>query len=388
MPKRTVKAKGSGKARAGNLPQAKQDNVASQQSTETVDKQEFSEEQDSSDEQENCDVCCDVCCTPIVDGRDDALQCEGVCQKWLHRLCAGVSKSHHNALSNSSTPFTCWLCSHTLHQATVSQLHSEIAALRTEVAKLRAIHEMAHSAAATEAGSWSEVVRRKGSSNKKSVNVENKKSGNVETGKPSSKKKTTAGDATQKQDPHPPLHGKQSRDKDRNPPRTRIQVEGKRKVWGTMKTCSTAAVKSAISTLTNVPSDELSIRRKYKIATTNAERVVKWWFVIGGEERVIAQLQEQWPTVNFQTKWKLEPVYCYSEASQPDQPDQTRNITEPPKSPPHPPEATTPMATNGLGPSDPLHTVSEYATALPQSNSSEHPLVLHPQGRSPLRQEN
>ena len=102
MPKRTIKAKGSGKARAGNLPQAKQDNVASQQSTETVDKQEFSEEQDSSDEQENCDVCCDVCCTPIVDGRDDALQCEGVCQKWLHRLCAGVSKSHHNALSNSS----------------------------------------------------------------------------------------------------------------------------------------------------------------------------------------------------------------------------------------------------------------------------------------------
>ena len=193
---------------------------------------------------------------------------------------------------------------------------------------------MAHSAAATEAGSWSEVVRRKGSSNKKSVKVENKKSGNVETGKPSSKKKTTAGDATQKQDP--PSHGKQSRDKDRNPPRTRIQVEGKRKVWGTMKTCSIAAVKSAISTLTNVPSDELSIRRKYKIATTNAERVVKWWFVIGGEERVIAQLQEQWPTVNFQTKWKLEPVYCYCEASQPDQPDQTRNITEPPKSPPSP----------------------------------------------------
>ena len=123
---------------------------------------------------------------------------------------------------------------------------------------------------------------------------------------------------------------------------TRIQVEGKRKVWGTMKTCSTAAVKSAISTLTNVPSDELSIRRKYKIATTNAERVVKWWFVIGGEERVIAQLEEQWPTVNFQTKWKLEPVYCYSEASQPDQPDQTRNITEPPMSPPPSPRGSYP----------------------------------------------
>ena len=47
-----------------------------------------------------CAVACDALLY-IVDDRDDALQCEGDCQKWLHQICMGVSKSHHNALSNS-----------------------------------------------------------------------------------------------------------------------------------------------------------------------------------------------------------------------------------------------------------------------------------------------
>ena len=41
----------------------------------------------SPDEEEN--ETCDVCCSPTVSGKEDALLCEGSCQKWFHRYCAG-----------------------------------------------------------------------------------------------------------------------------------------------------------------------------------------------------------------------------------------------------------------------------------------------------------
>ena len=229
-----------------------------------------------------------MCRTPIVDGSDDALQCEGDCHKWLHRICAGVSKNHHIALSNSLSPFTCWLCSQTLQQATVSQLQSEIDALKMEVAELRAILETKSAMVSSEAGSWLDVVRCKGDSKSNKLD------------KLHTRSKTIPGN-TKKQFRSSSLHSNENKDTKRKLPRARAQVEGKRKVWCTLKTCSTAAVKSAISTLTNVPSDELSIRRKYKTVTTNTERVFKWWFIIGAEERVLAQLQEQLHSVGLQT---------------------------------------------------------------------------------------
>ena len=51
-----------------------------------------------------------VCDDPIREksstcGGDDALQCEGRCQSWFHRCCAGVSSKHFSDLSVSSEPF-------------------------------------------------------------------------------------------------------------------------------------------------------------------------------------------------------------------------------------------------------------------------------------------
>ena len=37
-------------------------------------------------------VTCGVCKNKIVDGKDEALYCEGRCQSWMHRYCTGVSK--------------------------------------------------------------------------------------------------------------------------------------------------------------------------------------------------------------------------------------------------------------------------------------------------------
>ncbi len=82
-------------------------------------------------------VKCDLCLAAIVNNKDDALQCEGSCQLWFHRYCAGVSLSHFKSLANSSKPFVCLHCSQEHHQVVVNELKSEVASLKAEVAELR-----------------------------------------------------------------------------------------------------------------------------------------------------------------------------------------------------------------------------------------------------------
>ena len=49
-------------------------------------------------------VKCAVCEQNIVDSKDQALFCEGLCKGWYHRYCAGVSLVHFQRLSLSSLP--------------------------------------------------------------------------------------------------------------------------------------------------------------------------------------------------------------------------------------------------------------------------------------------
>ena len=90
-----------------------------------------------------------------------------------------------------------------------------------------------------------------------------------------------------------------------------VLLEGKRKIWGTMKTTSTAAVSHTITTLTKTAG--LLVKRKFKTShSENSTRVSKWWFVVSGDEEVLKQLDEQWPSVSLQTKWSIEPVFCFT----------------------------------------------------------------------------
>jgi len=69
--------------------------------------------------------------------------------------------------------------------------------------------------------------------------------------------------------------------------------------------------------LGKVPSDAVLVKRKYKMARDNPKRVVRWWFVVRGEESVLRDLEKNWNLVSMQTSWKLEPLMEFESDSAP-----------------------------------------------------------------------
>ena len=80
---------------------------------------------------------CDLCTKLIAEDKEQAIQCEGTCQQWYHRYCAGVSTKLFKHLSSNDSPFICMSCRQQFQDAQVSQLQSEVANLRSELLELR-----------------------------------------------------------------------------------------------------------------------------------------------------------------------------------------------------------------------------------------------------------
>ena len=84
-----------------------------------------------------------------------------------------------------------------------------------------------------------------------------------------------------------------------------LGVTGARKIWGTVKYATAASVTSTLKTLAKLPVDVVFVKRKYKTAQNNRKQVVRWWFVVRGDERVLKDLESNWGSVSIQTAWKL-----------------------------------------------------------------------------------
>ena len=82
---------------------------------------------------------CGICEQPIVDGKDQAVYCEGACKQWLHRYCVGIPLSCFQALSSSLAPFQCYSCYQAKHEAAIESLNSEVRALKSEVSEIKAV---------------------------------------------------------------------------------------------------------------------------------------------------------------------------------------------------------------------------------------------------------
>ena len=82
---------------------------------------------------------CGICRKAVVDGKDDALFCEGHCQRWLHRVCASVTKEQDAKLAASEQPFLCPTCcqAHNLQQ--IAELTSTVDALKLELEQLKQV---------------------------------------------------------------------------------------------------------------------------------------------------------------------------------------------------------------------------------------------------------
>ena len=226
---------------------------------------------------------CDVCCSSIVDDKEDALLCEGSCQKWFHRYCTGVSSTCFRSLSNSPTPFVCWLCSQELHRTIVSQLQAEIAALREEVVELRSDIKKANRP------QWSKVVAQNAEPMRRKMGSE-EHSSSTQPMQPRSSHSMRPANSEHRQ--------RNARLRENN---RKVKIEGKRKIWGTRHSTSAVAVSNAIKSLTNI---DAVVKRKYKTSApvrANSARDSRWWFVVSGDEDLLKQLEEKWSTVKLQT---------------------------------------------------------------------------------------
>jgi len=90
----------------------------------------------------------------------------------------------------------------------------------------------------------------------------------------------------------------------------KVQVQGKRRVWGTLKACSSSAVKQAICRLTETAKENILSKRKYKTMRNNK---IRWWHIISGDEDNLEKLEKEWEVVKAQTGWKLEKCYMDEE---------------------------------------------------------------------------
>ena len=87
-------------------------------------------------------VICPICSESIEDkvGKrkgHDAIFCDGACQEWLHRLCAGLSKASFEAASASNLPFLCPRCLLSQQATELSVLKKNVEELSREVANLK-----------------------------------------------------------------------------------------------------------------------------------------------------------------------------------------------------------------------------------------------------------
>ena len=74
-------------------------------------------------------VPCGVCQGPVVDGKDEALLCEGECGLWFHRGYASVPPLRYKMLSNSEEPFIRLSCTNLLLKQEIEQLKNELKSL-------------------------------------------------------------------------------------------------------------------------------------------------------------------------------------------------------------------------------------------------------------------
>ena len=80
-----------------------------------------------------------ICEKDIIHEKDDSIFCEGTCQAWLHRCCAGISKQVFTILSKSGSN-DLYFCSYSVAQykKEIHSLWEQVSSLSKELSSLKA----------------------------------------------------------------------------------------------------------------------------------------------------------------------------------------------------------------------------------------------------------
>ena len=254
-------------------------------------------------------VPCGVCQGAIVDGKDEALLCEGKCGLWFHRGCASIPPYRYKELSSSEEPFICLSC-------TNLELKREILLLKNELKGMAEVRDRC-SALAAEVSSLRDAI-------------DSLKGAKLSTQPPLSAghpKRSYARIARTHQFPHPAATNKktkraeasllpsksdtlggpsENRRANSTQSRPKTKVDGARRIWNTVPTCSAKAIASTISKLVPTKLD-LRVKRKTKSILNNSKTV--WWFVVHGSESDLIILDREWDKVHQHTLWSLQNCY-------------------------------------------------------------------------------
>jgi len=106
-------------------------------------------------EEVQCEVCL-VCDCAIVEASEttegqDAVFCEGDCQWWIHRVCAGLTRLAFENLSES-IPYLCSYCTFTNQSTEICNLKETVKALIIKIAELEGAKEPSLSSQAQSGG--------------------------------------------------------------------------------------------------------------------------------------------------------------------------------------------------------------------------------------------
>ena len=85
----------------------------------------------------HCRICQDVIKELNEDGGEDSVQCNGLCDGWIHRRCAGLSLARFEEISTSNDPFYCPSCCAARNRVEIHSLKSALASLTSEVNDLK-----------------------------------------------------------------------------------------------------------------------------------------------------------------------------------------------------------------------------------------------------------
>lgn len=80
---------------------------------------------------------CPICDDLIEDETQQSIFCEGICNTWLHRCCAGLSKAAFSRLEGSTEKFYCPHCRLQDQAVEISCLKEALASLQRDVAALQ-----------------------------------------------------------------------------------------------------------------------------------------------------------------------------------------------------------------------------------------------------------